>query len=124
MPQTAHSHRDRFPDAGGYYGEFGGNHYPPEMRPALDELARTYEAVRNTLEFLDALRKARVGLQGRPTPVHLLENISAEIGGARSYVKREDLNHTGAQKINHCVGFALLSRRMGKTELIAETGAG
>lgn len=118
------SHLERFPNAQGYFGRFGGNHYPPETWPALEELAQTYLAVRSSPAFLRELDEARTGLQGRPTPVHYLRNTSDKAGGARLYVKREDLNHTGAHKINHCVGFALLALKMGKTKLIAETGAG
>lgn len=118
------SHTQSYPDANGYFGQFGGNYYPPEVRPALEELASTYQELRESPDFQHALDKARIGLQGRPTPVHYLENISNQVGGARIYVKREDLNHTGAHKINHCVGFALLAKQMGKTKLIAETGAG
>tara|TARA_R110002020_G_scaffold25060_3_gene81580 strand:+ start:12605 stop:13858 length:1254 start_codon:yes stop_codon:yes gene_type:complete len=114
----------KFPDADGFFGRFGGNHYPPEAWPALDELASTYRSLRDTPDFQQALATVRVGLQGRPTPVHFLEKTTAEVGGGRIYVKREDLNHTGAHKINHCVGFALLARKMGKRKLIAETGAG
>lgn len=124
MTQDGHTHSTRFPDADGYYGRFGGNHYPPEVWPALEDLTSTYLTVRDTPDFQNALEQVRTGLQGRPTPVHFLENTSKEIGGARIYVKREDLNHTGAHKINHCVGFALLARKMGKRKLIAETGAG
>ena len=115
---------DRYPDAHGNYGRFGGNHYPPEAWPALAELCETYLSLRNSQGFIEELDEVRMGLQGRPTPVHYLKNTSSKIGGARIYVKREDLNHTGAHKINHCVGFALLARKMGKTKLIAETGAG
>lgn len=112
------------PDPEGYFGQFGGNHYPPEARPALEELASKYQELRHSPEFQQRLDKVRKGLQGRPTPIHHLENISGEVGGAQIYVKREDLNHTGAHKINHCVGFALLAKAMGKKKLIAETGAG
>ncbi|KAH8692337.1 tryptophan synthase beta subunit-like PLP-dependent enzyme [Talaromyces proteolyticus] len=118
------SHSQSYPDADGYFGQFGGNYYPPEVRPALKELDRTYQELRQSPDFQQALDKARIGLQGRPTPVHYLENISKQVGGAQIFVKREDLNHTGAHKINHCVGFALLAKKMGKTKLIAETGAG
>jgi tryptophan synthase beta chain len=124
MPDPKPSHSQRYPDTDGYFGQFGGNHYPPEVRPALEELRSTYEELRQSPDFQHALDKARIGLQGRPTPVHYLENISNQVGGARIFVKREDLNHTGAHKINHCVGFALLAKKMGKTKLIAETGAG
>lgn len=124
MADIKHPYCRNYPDVEGYYGQFGGNHYPPEVEPALRELASTYEELRTSPEFQEALEKVRIGLQGRPTPVHYLENITKQIGGAQIYVKREDLNHTGAHKINHCVGFALLAKKMGKTKLIAETGAG
>lgn len=124
MSQAGRDYSTRFPDAKGCFGNFGGNHYPAAVWPALRELAATYNELRMSPDFLRSLDKVRVGLQGRPTPVHFLENTTAEIGGARIYVKREDLNHTGAHKINHCVGFALLARKMGKRKLIAETGAG
>jgi tryptophan synthase beta chain len=114
----------KFPDAAGYFGRFGGNHYPPEVWPALEELTSTYLSLRDTPDFQHVLDTVRVGLQGRPTPVHFLKTTTEEVGGARIYIKREDLNHTGAHKINHCVGFALLARKMGKRKLIAETGAG
>ncbi|WP_026299186.1 tryptophan synthase subunit beta [Deinococcus aquatilis] len=124
MPQDERAYLMRYPDVNGYYGRFGGNHYPPEVWPALAELASTYQALRDTPDFQHVLEKVRIGLQGRPTPIHYLENTTQEVGGARIFVKREDLNHTGAHKINHCVGFALLARKMGKRKLIAETGAG
>ncbi|KIL94083.1 tryptophan beta subunit [Fusarium avenaceum] len=117
-------HSVTYPDHNGYYGQFGGNYYPPETHEALKELADEYKEIRDLLDFKHTLNKVRIGLQGRPTPIHHLENISREIGGAQIYVKREDLNHTGAHKINHCVGFALLAKAMGKKKLIAETGAG
>ncbi|MCD1634967.1 tryptophan synthase subunit beta [Martelella mediterranea] len=114
----------KFPDATGQFGRFGGNHYPPQVWPALEELTSTYLSLRDRPDFQHDLDTVRVGLQGRPTPVHFLKTTTAEVGGARIYIKREDLNHTGAHKINHCVGFALLARNMGKRKLIAETGAG
>ncbi|WNV87494.1 tryptophan synthase subunit beta [Umezawaea sp. Da 62-37] len=124
MSHSTSTHASRFPDANGYYGDFGGNHWPPHLGPVLEELTAAYEELRSSPDFWHELDKARAGLQGRPTPVHHLENISDQVGGARIHVKREDLNHTGAHKINHCVGFALLARKMGKRKLIAETGAG
>ncbi|KAH8894404.1 tryptophan synthase beta chain [Thozetella sp. PMI_491] len=124
MSDNKQSYFNNRPDAEGYFGRFGGNHYPPELRSALQELATSYQELKQSPEFHRALNKARVGLQGRPTPIHHLENISKQVGGAQIYVKREDLNHTGAHKINHCVGFALLAKQMGKKKLIAETGAG
>lgn len=124
MMPDAKPYSQSYPDAEGYFGQFGGKHYPPEVQPALEELANTYQELRQSPEFQRDLNKARIGLQGRPTPVHYLETISKQVGGAQIYVKREDLNHTGAHKINHCVGFALLAKKLGKTKLIAETGAG
>lgn len=124
MTKTHHAHSETWPDSNGYFGQFGGNHYPPEAHRALKELADKYQELRNSPSFLQRLEKVRIGLQGRPTPIHHLESISQEVGGAQIFVKREDLNHTGAHKINHCVGFALLAKEMGKTKLIAETGAG
>lgn len=118
------AHCRSYPDDKGYYGRFGGNHYPAELGPALRELAETHERLRTSLEFQNTLTEVRRGLQGRPTPVHHLQRLSQDVGGAQIYVKREDLNHTGAHKINHCVGFAILAKEMGKSKLIAETGAG
>ncbi|KAJ4249853.1 hypothetical protein NW762_012196 [Fusarium torreyae] len=124
MKATEQPHSEAYPSPEGYFGQFGGNFYPPEAHQALKELADKYHEIRKSPEFNGTLNKVRAGLQGRPTPIHHLENISKEVGGAQIYVKREDLNHTGAHKINHCVGFALLAKAMGKTKLIAETGAG
>jgi tryptophan synthase beta chain len=124
MATLQRPHCATYPDSEGYFGQYGGNYYPKEARPALEELARKYQELRQSYEFQDQLNKVRRGLQGRPTPIHYLENISKHVGGAQIYVKREDLNHTGAHKINHCVGFALLAKAMGKRKLIAETGAG
>lgn len=124
MSANIDSHFHNSPNAEGYFGQFGGNHYPQELRSALLELATSHQELHQSPEFQDTLRKVRAGLQGRPTPIHYLETISNQVGGAQIFVKREDLNHTGAHKINHCVGFALLAKRMGKKKLIAETGAG
>ncbi|KAJ5933670.1 tryptophan synthase beta chain 1 [Penicillium verhagenii] len=124
MSHSQDSYLQRYPDAEGYFGQFGGNHYPPELRPALEELANSYQELHQTPEFHFTLNEVRVGLQGRPTPIHHLKNTSNQVGGAQIFIKREDLNHTGAHKINHCVGFALLASKMGKKRLIAETGAG
>ncbi|VZH87813.1 unnamed protein product [Fusarium fujikuroi] len=124
VPDSGHVMYLENEDQNGYYGQFGGNFYPTEAHQALEELATKYQELRHSPSFNQTLNKVRIGLQGRPTPIHHLENISREIGGAQIFVKREDLNHTGAHKINHCVGFALLAKAMGKTKLIAETGAG
>lgn len=113
-----------YPDRFGYYGRFGGNHYPDHLKSHLAVLADTYLQIRQDADFNQELQQVQRTLQGRPTSVHSLRNLSRQLGGAEILVKREDLNHTGAPKINHCVGFALLARRLGKRKLIAETGAG
>ncbi len=112
------------PDASGRYGAFGGRFVPETLMPAVEELEEAFGAVRGDASFeaeLSALLKDYVG---RPTPLYFAENLSQELGGAQIYLKREDLAHTGAHKINNTVGQALLARRMGKTRIIAETGAG
>ncbi|KAL2847214.1 tryptophan synthase beta subunit-like PLP-dependent enzyme [Aspergillus pseudoustus] len=124
MPNDAQSYSQTYPDAEGYFGQFGGSHYPHEVQPALDELAKAYQELRDSPDFQHELTRVRTTFQGRATPVHHLKTISSQLGGAQIFVKREDLNHTGAHKINHCVGFALLAKKLGKTKLIAETGAG
>ncbi|MDA0815059.1 MAG: tryptophan synthase subunit beta [Chloroflexi bacterium] len=111
------------PDALGHFGEFGGQYVPETLMPALAELDEAYQRYRSDPEFnaeLDALLKDYVG---RPSPVTLAARLSAEVG-AKVYLKREDLNHTGAHKINAVLAQALLARRMGKKRIIAETGAG
>lgn len=112
------------PDTNGYFGEYGGQLIPPELKPALDEVAQAYvEAKRDPIfmkEYTDLLKN----YVGRPSPVYFAKNISEKLGGAKIYLKREDLNHTGAHKINHTLGEALLAKRMGKKKLLAETGAG
>jgi len=108
----------------GRFGEFGGRYVPETLFAALDALAAAYDTVRADADFqseLDALLRDYVG---RPTPLYLAPRLSEAAGGARVYLKREDLNHTGAHKINNALGQALLARRMGKRRIIAETGAG
>ena len=108
----------------GYFGEFGGRFVPEVLQPALDELERTYAAARADREFGAELRKLAETYSCRPTPLYFAENLSRDFGGAQIYLKREDLNHTGAHKFNNVLGQALLARKMGKRRLIAETGAG
>jgi tryptophan synthase beta chain len=108
----------------GRFGRFGGRYVPETLCAALDELAEAYAALRDDADFraeLDALLRDYVG---RPTPLYLARRLSESAGGARVYLKREDLNHTGAHKINNALGQILLARRMGKRRIIAETGAG
>ena len=111
------------PTADGYFGEFGGAFLPPELEPHFTEIERAYHQLLRSGDFLNELRYIRKHYQGRPTPVYYARNLSRTTG-AHIYLKREDLNHTGAHKLNHCMGEALLAKHMGKTKLIAETGAG
>jgi len=112
------------PDALGQFGRYGGRYMPETLAGALDRLERTYLAARDDQAFWAEFRAMLADYVGRPSPLLYAEAISEELGGARIFLKREDLNHTGAHKINNCLGQILLARRMGKTRIIAETGAG
>jgi len=112
------------PDARGRFGPYGGRYVPETLIPALDELEAAYRAARLDTAFQAELDHYLRTVVGRPSMLTLAERLTAEIGGARIYLKREDLNHTGAHKINNTIGQALLARRMGKRRVIAETGAG
>ncbi len=112
------------PDDNGYFGEFGGSFVPGSLQPVLDEITQAYLALREDAQFQSELADLHRHYVGRPSPVFHAANLSRLMGGAQIYFKREDLNHTGAHKINHCLGEALLARRMGKKKIIAETGAG
>jgi len=112
------------PDDKGYFGEFGGSFVPKPLQPILDEITEAYLALRRDARFQSELVDLYRHYVGRPSPVFHAANLSRLMGGAQIYFKREDLNHTGAHKINHCLGEALLARRMGKKKIIAETGAG
>jgi tryptophan synthase beta chain len=112
------------PDARGFFGPFGGSFIPPELQTQMDEIDRGYQRICRSYDFIHELRSIRKHFQGRPTPVYYCKNLSNKIDGARIYLKREDLNHSGAHKLNHCMGEALLAKYLGKKKLIAETGAG
>lgn len=112
------------PDSHGRFGEYGGSYVPEELQAVLDEITQSYEDIKNDPSFLEELATLNKHFTGRPSPVFHCKNLSEKTGGADIYLKREDLNHTGAHKINHCLGEALLAKRMGKKKLIAETGAG
>ena len=112
------------PDARGYFGDFGGRFVPETLMAALDELTRAYEDAQADPLFTAQLAHLLKDYAGRPTPLYLAKRLSAFCGGARIYLKREDLAHTGAHKINNALGQGLLAVRMGKHRLIAETGAG
>lgn len=118
------SYFSKYPDDQGFFGDFGGAFIPPELQPHIDKIAEEYARVASSHEFIEELKHIRKHFQGRPTPIYLARNVSRRIGGADIYLKREDLNHTGAHKLNHCMGEALLATHLGKTKLIAETGAG
>ena len=111
------------PDAEGNFGEYGGSFIPPQLQDEMNKITDAYYSISKSHEFISELRSIRKHFQGRPTPVYFAKTLSDELGG-RIYLKREDLNHTGAHKLNHCMGEALLAKHLGKKKLIAETGAG
>ncbi len=112
------------PDDNGYFGEYGGAVLTPELKAAMAEITENYHTIAQSAQFVSELRRIRKDFQGRPTPVYHCERLSRMVGGAQIYLKREDLNHTGAHKLNHCMGEGLLAKYMGKKKIIAETGAG
>ena len=113
-----------YPDERGHFGIFGGKFVAETLMAALDELESTWQRLRNDQQFLAELNADLANYVGRQSPLYLAERLTRHAGGARIYLKREDLNHTGAHKINNCIGQALLAKHMGKTRIIAETGAG
>ncbi len=112
------------PDDRGYFGDYGGRFVPETLVPALDELAAAYREAKDDAAFWAEFESLSRDYSGRPTPLYLAERLSRHCGGARIFIKREDLAHTGAHKINNALGQGLLARRMGKRRIIAETGAG
>ncbi len=118
MPSTP------MPDEDGYFGDYGGQIIPPELKAVMDEITAAYHEARQTRAFQEELRDLQSHYIGRPSPLFHARRLSEKLGGARIYLKREDLNHTGAHKINHCIGEALLAKHMGKKKVLAETGAG
>ncbi len=113
-----------YPDINGYFGKYGGCYISEELKKAMEEITEAYFTICKSSKFIGELRRIRKEFQGRPTPVSHLERLSNSIGNVQLYVKREDLNHSGAHKLNHCMGEALLAKYMGKKKIIAETGAG
>ena len=114
-----------YPNKEGYFGKYGGVYVSDELKEAMAEITQSYNTICKSAKFISELRRIRKEFQGRPTPISHLERLSESIGnGVQLYVKREDLNHTGAHKLNHCMGEALLAKYMGKKKVIAETGAG
>lgn len=108
----------------GYYGDFGGSFVPEEVQKVLDRIAEEYEKVKNDPEFNEELQYYLREYAGRETPLYFAENLTKQLGGAKIYLKREDLNHTGSHKLNNVLGQILLAKRMGMKRIIAETGAG
>ncbi len=113
-----------YPDENGYFGKYGGAYIPEELKAAMQEITEAYYTIGQSRNFIAELRRIRKEFQGRPTPVTHLARLSKSLGNVQLYAKREDLNHTGAHKLNHCMGEALLAKYMGKKKVIAETGAG
>lgn len=112
------------PDPAGFFGKYGGVFVPPELEAPLAEVRKVYDVMSRSHEFIAELRRIRKHFQGRPTPTYHAARLSGKLGATQIYLKREDLNHSGAHKLNHCMGEGLLARHMGKRKLIAETGAG
>ena len=114
-----------YPDKNGYFGKYGGVYIDDKLKAAMAEITEAYYSICQSRKFIAELRRIRKEFQGRPTPVSHLERLSDALGGrVQLYAKREDLNHSGAHKLNHCMGEALLAKYMGKKKVIAETGAG
>ena len=116
-------HAQEMPDKEGFFGEYGGQFVPPELKRVMDEINDAYDVVTATAAFQEELSDLYADYVGRPSPLYFARRLTDKIGGARIFLKREDLNHTGAHKINHCLGEALLAKHMGKTKVLAETGA-
>ena len=113
-----------YPNEKGYFGKYGGAYVNDELLRAMEEITDAYYTICKSRDFISELRRIRQEFQGRPTPITHLKRLSTSIGNVQLYAKREDLNHTGAHKLNHCMGEGLLAKYMGKKKLIAETGAG
>jgi len=124
MKKNYSNYLETTPNAEGNFGEYGGCFIPPELTGPMEEIRDAYLKISKMHRFIEELRSIYKHYQGRPIPVYHAERISELCGGAQIYLKREDLNHTGAHKLNHCMGEGLLAKYMGKKKLIAETGAG
>ena len=113
-----------FPDKDGRFGDFGGKYVSETLISALDQLEETYDKIKKDKAFLKEVKNDLETFVGRPSPLYFAQRWTENLGGAKIYLKREDLNHTGAHKINNTVGQVLLAKKMGKKRIIAETGAG
>ncbi len=118
------SYLNTHPDEKGYFGKFGGSYIPPILEQPFADITKAYNELKNSPEFIKELKYVRKHYQGRPTPISFAKNLTEHCGGAKIYLKREDLNHTGAHKLNHCMGEVILAKHLGKAKVIAETGAG
>lgn len=118
------SNYKNLPDKNGFYGSYGGRLVPPVLEKALQEVEAAFNEIKKDASFQQEYKRLLQDFAGRPSPLYLAKNISHDLKGAQIYFKREDLNHTGAHKINHCLGEALLAKRLGKKKIMAETGAG
>ncbi|MCX8070701.1 MAG: pyridoxal-phosphate dependent enzyme, partial [Thermodesulfovibrionales bacterium] len=116
--------KNKTPNSKGYFGNFGGRFVPETLMPALLELEKAYSKLKSDTLFQKELKSLQTSYIGRPTPLYFAKRLSEHLGGCKIYLKREDLCHTGAHKINNALGQALLAKKMGKKRLIAETGAG
>ncbi|MDD4785219.1 MAG: tryptophan synthase subunit beta [Candidatus Shapirobacteria bacterium] len=115
---------NNYPDKKGFFGQYGGCFLPPKMEKEFKKLDEFYQNIKNDAEFINELKYIRKHYQGRPTPITFARNLTEKYKGAAIYLKREDLNHTGAHKLNHAMAYALVAKKMGKTKIIADTGAG
>ena len=113
-----HTYLRNFPDAQGRFGEYGGVYLPDELVPAFEEITEAYQTIAHSAQFINELRRIRKQFQGRPTPVYHCERLSRHLGTSQIYLKREDLNHTGAHKLNHCMGEGLLAKYMRKNVIL------
>ena len=118
------SYLESMPDANGFFGKFGGSFIPPVLEKPFAQITAAYEELKKSPKFIEELKYVRKHYQGRPTPVSFAKNLTEYCGGAKIYLKREDLNHTGAHKLNHCMAEVILAKHLGKKKVIAETGAG
>ena len=118
------NYRKQFPSEDGYFGRYGGSFLPKHLQKAIDEVYEGYLTIAKSAKFIAELREIRKNYQGRPTPIYHCQNLSNYLGKVQIYLKREDLNHGGAHKLNNAMGQALLAKYLGKKKLIAETGAG
>jgi tryptophan synthase beta chain len=118
------SYLESMPDVNGFFGKFGGSFIPPVLEKPFADITKAYAELKNSPKFIEELKYVRKHYQGRPTPISFAKNLTQFCDGAKIYLKREDLNHTGAHKLNHCMAEVILAKYLGKKKVIAETGAG